>query len=655
LARAEAREITMRRTALGPMGVRGIWGALGVWAVLAWASASCAPGRIQQATIPDGGESDVGAASDRASSDHAGSDGAAPGDAATGDAGLDAPTPPSCGNSSCEPGEGEDCATCPADCGCSSDQVCTNGACQTGSCGNSICDADEDCFSCAADCTCVAGTAYYVAVDGNDDHDGTSPATAWRTVSHAAEMVEAGDTVHIKAGDYGSEHVVVTSSGTSQSPISFVGYRTIPGDNPRPTTQPGEDLDPGAMPRFNGGDRTGTGIMVSSVSYVWLKNLQLTLYEIGIRVDESDHVGIDNVFASRFGGEGSYSGLGIHLRHCDHSVIRNSVVTDGRAENISMYWAEYNLIENCESHGFEGDGEDHATDYYIVIEDGNYNIVRNSLAQNHHTAVVPSHYGHGIGIRQGHHNQFIGNTSRGFSKCFFASDAENDGTQSPVYANEFVDCTAYDDGLGAACGCSTGFMVRDGAYENTFRNCRAIGDLDAGICFWDSAYAGKGGSRNLFTNFVFEGVRHVFHLEHAYDNVFTNMVVHGADELFASYFTNSGNQLRNSIITGTESCSTSGAGVAISYSDFFDNGFSPPAGEGNLALEPLFADAASGDFHLKSTAGRWNGSAWVTDGVTSPCIDSGDPSSDFSREPQPNGGRIDMGAYGNTSEASHSP
>ncbi|MDZ7337718.1 MAG: FecR domain-containing protein [candidate division KSB1 bacterium] len=39
---------------------------------------------------------------------------------------------------------------------------------------------------------------------------------------------------------------------------------------------------------------------------------------------------------------------------------------------------------------------------------------------------------------------------------------------------------------------------------------------------------------------------------------------------------------------------------------------------------------------------------------TSPCIDAGDPSDDYSLEPEPNGGRIDMGAYGNTAEATPS-
>jgi hypothetical protein len=59
-------------------------------------------------------------------------------------------------------------------------------------------------------------------------------------------------------------------------------------------------------------------------------------------------------------------------------------------------------------------------------------------------------------------------------------------------------------------------------------------------------------------------------------------------------------------------------------------------GEGNIAFFPYFVDAANGDHHLKT---------W------SRCIDAGDPSSDFSNEPEPNGGRVNMGAYGNTPEA----
>ena len=78
------------------------------------------------------------------------------------------------------------------------------------------------------------------------------------------------------------------------------------------------------------------------------------------------------------------------------------------------------------------------------------------------------------------------------------------------------------------------------------------------------------------------------------------------------------------------------------------------AGTGDISIDPLFVDPANRDFHLKSQYGRWDGSNWVNDDVTSLCIDAGDASSDYTNEPQPNGGRINMGAYGNTIYASKS-
>jgi len=79
-------------------------------------------------------------------------------------------------------------------------------------------------------------------------------------------------------------------------------------------------------------------------------------------------------------------------------------------------------------------------------------------------------------------------------------------------------------------------------------------------------------------------------------------------------------------------------------------------GPGNIDADPCFADAYNDDYHLKSQAGRWdaNEGRWTRDDVTSPCIDAGDPVSPIGLEPFPNGGRINMGAYGGTAEASKS-
>ncbi|MGV8039156.1 MAG: right-handed parallel beta-helix repeat-containing protein [Thermoanaerobaculaceae bacterium] len=77
-------------------------------------------------------------------------------------------------------------------------------------------------------------------------------------------------------------------------------------------------------------------------------------------------------------------------------------------------------------------------------------------------------------------------------------------------------------------------------------------------------------------------------------------------------------------------------------------------GIGNLSADPLFTDPAGGDYHLRSRAGRWNPvlSTWVVDPQSSPGIDAGDPTQPFALEPEPNGGRVNLGFEGNTVEAS---
>ena len=73
-----------------------------------------------------------------------------------------------------------------------------------------------------------------------------------------------------------------------------------------------------------------------------------------------------------------------------------------------------------------------------------------------------------------------------------------------------------------------------------------------------------------------------------------------------------------------------------------------------VAMENPGAVWMNGDYHLKSQAGRWDPAAgsWRRDEVTSPAIDAGDPASPIGYEPAPNGGIVNMGAYGGTAEAS---
>jgi len=79
-------------------------------------------------------------------------------------------------------------------------------------------------------------------------------------------------------------------------------------------------------------------------------------------------------------------------------------------------------------------------------------------------------------------------------------------------------------------------------------------------------------------------------------------------------------------------------------------------GQGNISTDPLFADPAGGDYHLLAERGRYVPAygLWSFDTEISPCVDAGDPVVDVGAERMPNGGRINMGAFGGTAEASMS-
>jgi hypothetical protein len=85
-------------------------------------------------------------------------------------------------------------------------------------------------------------------------------------------------------------------------------------------------------------------------------------------------------------------------------------------------------------------------------------------------------------------------------------------------------------------------------------------------------------------------------------------------------------------------------------------------------MNPLFVDAANGDYHLVSQGLYWNtfGESWTWHTyLTSPCIDAGDPAWPLGDEPMsvPKvisdehgvNRRINMGAFGGTAQASIPP
>ena len=60
---------------------------------------------------------------------------------------------------------------------------------------------------------------YFVSLTGDDGNPGTRT-QPWRTIQKAADSLRAGDTVHVRGGEY-TEHVVIRRSGSMARPIVF--------------------------------------------------------------------------------------------------------------------------------------------------------------------------------------------------------------------------------------------------------------------------------------------------------------------------------------------------------------------------------------------------------------------------------------------------
>jgi hypothetical protein len=188
--------------------------------------------------------------------------------------------------------------------------------------------------------------------------------------------------------------------------------------------------------------------------------------------------------------------------------------------------------------------------------------------------------------------------------------------------------------------------------------------------------------------FIDDGARATLDHELIYNNVCPDGGTTGGVGIYVDGYDSIGSQatLLHTTVAG-HNCATQGGNglyveanseVTIRNSIFWDNGGDDffvdgtsqitatytlaqeeLPGAGNLSTDPLFADPGQHDYHLQSTAGRWDPNAngvggWVVDADHSPAVDAADPASPFANEPDPNGGRANLGVYGNTVEASKS-
>ena len=443
----------------------------------------------------------------------------------------------------------------------------------------------------------ASATTVYVATDGSGDYncDGIDDQNE---INWALENAFSGDTVHINAGTYNIDNTIW---------MNGIGI-TLEGD----------------------GDASILRITDGATNPPWSQTTpMITINNAGITLQ---NLKIDGNYNSQtLPGGANYLDL-IHVKS-DNAIIQDCSFYNGLCDAIEGYTVENMTVRN---NGFYDIDHDSVAGRYSnsIISDNLVRVTQNDYSANSAFRLTMGDYNI---WRNNTINRASGITriiSMGFEIYSYNDNSNCHGliennTIIDTYANAIVFERTSSSPTTDWTKC-TNYTIRNNIINNVVLYASKYSN---GIKIWDTHWNNFTIENNVIYSAAGDGI---WLGKNTADIVIKNNII-----------VENG---RNGIVVWGAS------NISNSYNDVWNNGdgnhFGISAGTGDISVNPLFADP-NGDFHLRSTGGRWTVYGWIyTDTVDSPCIDIGDSSSDYSNEPEPNGGRINMGAYGNTDEAS---
>ncbi|PID38714.1 MAG: hypothetical protein CSA65_02595 [Proteobacteria bacterium] len=308
------------------------------------------------------------------------------------------------------------------------------------------------------------GTIYYVAPSGKNTNAGTE-AAPWKTLQHAADQVEAGDMVAVKAGSY-SDGFELTTSGTAAKPITFRGE----GASKVTITGGGQD----------------------------------TIY-----LDHADHVNIEQLSVM------NASRAGLRLSFAHHVAVRRSVFGDNGTWGIFTDFSDDTTIEDCETYGSKAE-------HGIYISNScDRAIIRRNRSHDNNAGGIqinadPSMGGDGISSDCVIDSNIIYNNGQaGGAAINLASVRDTVISNNVLYNNKAGGIAGWDDGQGSNWGSKNVTIInntiyfkagqgrwcvsmKDGSTGAIIRNNILFGGERGGIEVDDTTEASLEADHNLF-------------------------------------------------------------------------------------------------------------------------------------------------------------
>ena len=261
----------------------------------------------------------------------------------------------------------------------------------------------------------------YVATNGNDTNTGRTPNDPLRTIQHAANIAQPGDTIYIRAGTYPIQ-VAFTRSGTPTQPITWTSY-------------------PGETAILDGSDQTP----VESSHRVWIQHLSHnTFANLEIRNGPREGIIIQNAHHNLF------THLHIHSHHTSGILNMHS------NHNTFQYIVTHNNYDRYNPSGRIGDDADG-----ISISSGDSNTLYRIIAYNNsddgidtwrstNTTIDSSiafnngrgSHGNGTGIKAGGNNDHVHTIVR--NNITFNNRANGFDDNSGQHVT-FINNTAYNN------------------------------------------------------------------------------------------------------------------------------------------------------------------------------------------------------------------